>query len=470
MKRTLVLFLALVMLLCTVVSAGAEEKYTLTTVLNPSAGGDLVMTLEDLDLSGTLTKGMFEGRKITVGVSSGNYITSTQMIADVLTELTGAEIEIQSNPDDTFTQVQMALNTGGMYDVILMPIAFIHSYAYAGLIHDLTPLIEQYASPSFDQDDFIPGIFNTYANYGGQLVALPFKPDAQIFFYRKDLFEDEEQKAGFYEKYGTELVVPTTHEEFLRAAEWFTKSVNPNSPVDYGYSTMWSKGNSRFSWFNRLGTYGGCEVNDDYTLGFTDGSGVQALEFMLELKKYMPEEALSFDWDTSNAFFVQGNAAMMEQWPYLGTMSEMDGSAVIGKVGAGVTPGGSPTLGGWALAIAADTDDPELAFKFCELATSKDGECLKIQYEMDPCRTSNYTRDVVKDFSDKYGALMDNLAVATQLADTDIPYISAQCGDIEEVYIQAALYGEMTPQEAIDGMAEELQAVIDEFKEDEGIE
>lgn len=467
MKRILVLFLAMLMLMSSVVSASA---YTIDTVLNPSAGGNLKMTLEDLDLGDTLTEGMFEGRKITVGVSSGNYITSTQLIADVLHEMTGAEVEIQSNPDDTFTQVQMALNTGGLYDVILMPVAFVHSYAYAGLLHDLTPLIEQYASPVFDQADFIPGLFNTYANYGGQMVALPFKPDTQMFFYRQDLFADEAQKAGFLEKYGTELVVPTTHEEFLRAAEWFTKSVNPNSPVDYGYSTMWSKGNSRFSWFNRLGTYGGREVNPDYTLGFTDGSGVKALEFMIELKKYMPEEALSFDWDTANAFFTQGNAAMMEQWPYLGTLSEMEGSLVAGNVAAAVTPGQSPTLGGWALAITADTDDPELAFKFCELATSKDGECLKIQFEMDPCRTSNYSRDVVKDFSTKYGAFMENLAVATQLADTDIPYISAQCGDIEEVNIQAALYGELAPQEAIDKMAKELEEVITEFKEDEGIE
>ncbi|MFH1880412.1 MAG: extracellular solute-binding protein, partial [Bacillota bacterium] len=165
----------------------------------------------------------------------------------------------------------------------------------------------------------------------------------------------------------------------------------------------------------------------------------------------------------------QGNAAMMEQWPYLGTLAEMDGSAVAGKVAAAVTPGSSPTLGGWALAIVNDTQDPELAFKFCEFATSADGECLKIQYEMDPCRTANYSRDVVKDFSDKYEAFMQNLAVATQLADTDIPYISAECGDIEEIAIQAALSGELTAAEAIDQMAEQLQEVINGFKEDEGL-
>ena len=58
------------------------------------------------------------------------------------------------------------------------------------------------------------------------------------------------------------------------------------------------------------------------------------------------------------------------------------------------------------------------------------------------------------------------MAVATQLADTDIPYISAQCGDIEEVAIQAALTGELTAQEAIDQMATQLKEVITDVIED----
>lgn len=137
-----------------------------------------------------------------------------------------------------------------------------------------------------------------------------------------------------------------------------------------------------------------------------------------------------------------------------------------GKIGYGVVPGNSSTLGGWALAIPDDSVEKEMAFKFCEMATSKDGECVKIQYTFDPCRTSNYSRDVVKDVSGIYEALGANLAVATQLADTDIPYISAQCGDIEEVAIQAALTGELTAQEAVDQMAEQLDAVIADVLED----
>ena len=64
----------------------------------------------------------------------------------------------------------------------------------------------------------------------------------------------------------------------------------------------------------------------------------------------------------------------------------------------------------------------------------------------------------MKDVSGIYEALAANLACATQLADTDIPYVSAQCGDVEEVAIQSALSGEITSQQAIDQMAQGLEA------------
>ena len=62
--------------------------------------------------------------------------------------------------------------------------------------------------------------------------------------------------------------------------------------------------------------------------------------------------------------------------------------------------------------------------------------------------------------------MKENLAAASQLADTDIPYVSAQIGDIEEIAIQSALVGDITAQEAIDQISEEMTKVIDSVKDD----
>ena len=207
-----------------------------------------------------------------------------------------------------------------------MPIAYIHSFAHAGLLTDITEMLDTVASPNYDEKDFLTGMYDTYSRYNGMQVAFPFKPDSMVFFYRKDLFEDENLKSKFKEKYGRELTVPATPEEMLEVAEFFTKSENPDSPVDYGYSGVLSKGSSRFTWFNHLGYFGGEEIGDNFTPGFTDGSGVKALQFMLDLVKFAPKESITFDWDTGNTYFAQGNAAMMEQWPGLYMNCEADGS------------------------------------------------------------------------------------------------------------------------------------------------
>ena len=65
------------------------------------------------------------------------------------------------------------------------------------------------------------------------LCAIPYKPDVELLFYRKDLFEDESLKTAYQEKYQTELKVPETNEEMMQVAEFFTKSINPESPVEF---------------------------------------------------------------------------------------------------------------------------------------------------------------------------------------------------------------------------------------------
>ena len=422
--------------------------------------------LENLDLDGTLQPGMYEGKKIVVACSGANYETVFKIFASLFEEMTGGVVEVQSFPDQLFEKGQMGL-TSNQFDIVCMPIAYIHSYAHAGLLTDITGMLDTVASPNYDEEDFLTGMYDTYSRYNGMQVAFPFKPDSMVFFYRKDLFEDETQKANFKEKYGRELTVPATPEEMLEVAEFFTKSVNPDSPVEYGYSGVLSKGSSRFTWFNHLGYFGGKEVGDNFVPGFTDGSGTEALQFMLDLVKFAPKESITFDWDTGNTYFAQGNAAMMEQWPGLYMNCEAEGSPTKGKVGYGLVPGGSPCLGGWAMSIAASSAEQEMAFKFCELVTSKDGEYIKAPIEMDPCRASNYERDIFLELGNPvYDALKENLAAASQLADTDIPYVSAQIGDIEEIAIQSALVGDITAQEAIVQISEEMTKVIDSVKDD----
>lgn len=436
-----------------------EEKEEVSESGNPVKYGK---ELTNLDLDGTLA-GQYEGKSITIPVSSGDFEKAVNAYVPLFEELTGAEVIVESVPGDQLTdKIQLDLNNTHNYDVILAPIAFLHSYASAGKVMDLSDLISEYASESYDLDDFLPGLFETYGYYEGKLVAIPYKPDVELLFYRKDLFEDQANKDAYKEKYGAELKVPETNEELLQVAEFFTKSENPDSPVEYGYSTNMLKGTTRLLFYNR----GGDDIDEELKPNMNNEAGVKALNYVMDLQQYAPAEWMQMGWDEANQFFANGNAAMMEQWPGLWLTCQGEGSAVKDKVGVAVAPGQTPVLGGWGAGVASESEEQELAWKFIEFMTSKDGELLKIENTMDPCRTSTYEIEGVASSSELYGALMESLNYAKTLADVDVPYISSQLCDVMETHIQDALKGTITVEEALQNMESDFNTEIGRITEE----
>lgn len=416
--------------------------------------------LTNLNLDGTL-HGQYEGQTLTVPVMSGDFEKAVSAVAPIFEELSGAKVVIESIPGEQYTdKVQLDLNNTHKYDVVLSPIAILHSFAIAGKVEPLEELIETYAGESYDIDDFLPGLFQTYGYYDGKLVAIPYKPDVMLLFYRKDLFEDEAVKAAYQEKYGEELKVPETNEEMVQVAEFFTKSQNPDSPVDYGYCAMMLKGSTRLLFFNR----GGDDIDENLKPNMNNEEGIKAMNLILDLQKSAPKEWVQMGWDEANQFFANGNAAMMEQWPGLWLTCQAEGSAVKDKVGVAVAPGNTPTLGGWGASIASESQNKELAWKFIEFMTSKDGELLKIENTMDPCRASTYEIPQVQDSSELYEALMESFNYAKTLADVDVPYISSKLCDVMETYIQQAMEGAITPEEAVSGMEKEFTTEIENLE------
>ncbi|MCU6792772.1 sugar ABC transporter substrate-binding protein [Paenibacillus sp. WQ 127069] len=422
--------------------------------------------LKDMDGGGTL-KGQYKGKKITLAVSSGSFENAIKAVAPYFEQVSGAKVEVQSIPgDNLMDKVQLDLNSSHIYDVVITPIAFIHGFAEGNQLKNLQPFVDNHsiASPNLDMADFIPSLLDIYGKYKGKLVAFPYKPDVQLFFYRKDLFEDPKIKAAYKEKNGNELKVPETPEEFVQTAKFFTKSLNPDSPVTYGYSTMASKGRSRWMWVNRLAYYGGNNVDGNFKPAFNNKAGLEAMNIMLELQKTAPKELLQFGWDEANNFFATGEVAMMEQWPGLFSVIQGDKSKVKDKVGFAVTPGQAPTLGGWAISMAETSKEAELAYKFIEYVTSKDAELLKMKDTMDPTRKSNYERQEVRDSQPFYPALLNSLKAAKILADTDVPFISAKLNDIQEVATQSVLNGQTTREEALQSMAKSFETEIGKLK------
>lgn len=441
----------------------SQSKETATSVEKLETPEKYGVALENLDSSGTL-KGQYNGKKITVATRTGDHETALKEAAKYFEAVSGAKIDIQSFPaGNDEEKIQLDLSTSHTFDAVLMPVVNIHSYAASGYLKPIDEF-KEVADPNLDLDDFVPSVLDLYGKYDDVLYGFPYKPDTQILFYRKDIFEDEKIKAAFKAETGKELAVPQTNEEMLAVAKYFTQELNPESPVKYGYLSMGSTTNSRGIWMNRQGQYDQTVISSDYRATVNNEGTKKALTDMMELKKYAPKEWTQLGWDEANTLFVDGNALMMEQWPGLVNSINDDKSKVKDKIGYAVTPGGAPVLGGWSIAVTDSSKEAELAYKFIEFATSKDGELLKAEHTMDPVRQSNYERGNLLDSNPMYPVLLDSLSKGQQLVDADVPYISAQLNDILENETQNLLSGKQDIDKTVEAMEKKLSTEIKKIK------
>lgn len=421
--------------------------------------------LSNLDASGTL-HGQYTGQEITVATRTGDQETALKEAAKYFEAVSGAKVTIQSFPaGNDEEKIQLDLSSSHTFDAVLMPVVNIHSYAASGYLKNLEDY-QDIADPNLDIDDFLPSVLELYGKYDDQLIAFPYKPDTQILFYRKDIFEDSAIQEKYLADTGKELKVPTTNDEMIEVAKYFTKATNPESPVKYGYLSMGSTTNSRAIWMNREGQYTQTIMNDKHEATINNTGTKKAMEDMLALQETTAKEWTQLGWDEANSLFVNGEALMMEQWPGLINSINGDSSKVKDKIGFAVTPGGAPVLGGWSIAVTAFSENDELAYKFIEFATSKDGELLKVDYTMDPLRQSNYDRGNLLASNSMYPVLLDSLTKGRQLVDADVPYISAKINDILEDETQNLLSGKQDVDKTTKNMQKKITDEISKVKLD----
>ena len=377
----------------------------------------------------------FSGRTITVGTIDGELSNGVEAQKAAFEAATGAKLELVKIAGAEFqTKITADLASGvGAFDVVIEPFIFLHSQVAGGFIEPLDSYIANDATIGLD--DFIPLLFNNMGRYNEQICGLPYKADAYVFFYRKDLFEDPAVQAAYLANTGSELTVPTTSEEAVATAKFFTRSLNPDSPTEFGWAHMAEATTSaNWIWASRFGALGGTYLDENFHPSFNNEAGIAAMQTAVELNSCCPPDVASYAWEESNTAFLTGRVAMMEQWPGLSKMAETEEgfwgrSEVIGKVGYGVPPGvtvdgqvvQSSVLGGWAAAISSLSDEKELAYVTAAWLTSSEGELLKIAAGNDPSRFSTYQAAGVAEANPLYPTLLSCLENARITADVDAP-------------------------------------------------
>jgi multiple sugar transport system substrate-binding protein len=265
-------------------------------------------------------------------------------------------VELPESADQQRQQmVQNAQTKSDAYTVINLDVVWTSEFAANRWV---TPLPKD----QFDLSKFLPAAVKT-GQYRGNLYAAPWKTDAGLLYYRKDLL----QKAGI-------STPPKTWAE-LQSDCGKVKGVNC-------YAGQFDKYEGLTCNFSEVvDSAGGTVVDDQGKPNVNTPQAKQGLNFLVQGFKsgMIPKEAITYEEENARRAFEKGNLLFLRQWPYQWALSNKKGSSkVVGKFDVAPLPGlngpGSPTLGGHDLAISSFAKNKATALDFIKFLTGADQE------------------------------------------------------------------------------------------------
>jgi multiple sugar transport system substrate-binding protein len=405
-------------------------------------------------LAGLLPLGGCQSRQamaeLTIAVNAGVEGDALKAAAADYQERFGVRMHVVELPYANLFEKQLVdlVSATGAYDVIMLDDPWFPRYVEDDRLAPLEPMFEQRSLPGPDPD-FLPACLAVcrHPYQSGQLFALPYVGNSQLFFYRRDLFD----------KY--ELEAPATWSEVLRAA----RVISEGEAGMYGYVMRAAQGNAVVADFMPLLWAFGAEMFDpDGNPAVSSPQGVAALEFMLELGRFTPPGYASFNADEVNAHLLQGTAAMSINWPaWVPAVDDPSKSRVIGKIAFAPMPGeknsGVAEIGNWLLAIPRGSRNPERAFDFLLWATSAEQMKLSALRGNPPTRLSVFQDSELLEQYRSYPVQLESLRSSRPRPRTP------RWNEVENafgIYLSKANTGELSAAEAMQRANAEITKIV----------
>ncbi len=284
--------------------------------------------------------------------------------------------ELPAEADGQHDKLVQSLQAGNDdYDVMALDVTWTAEFAAHGWI---APLEDDLA---LDTSQLLPATVES-ATYNGKLYAGPQNTNAQLLYYRTDLvdaapanWDELTSSCGKAEEAGVDCMVTQ-----LKNYEGLT--VNATQFIN--------------SW-------GGSVVGPDGKTPTVDSPEAKAgLTALVDGYKngVIAQRSNGFDEEATNNAFVNGEAMYATNWPYMYDNADSDGSgdkpasAVKGKFAVAPIVGengpGASTLGGYNLAINANSKNKSTALEFIEFMESPESQMSFAENAFPPVLASIY--------------------------------------------------------------------------------
>ncbi|MDI3531484.1 MAG: multiple sugar transport system substrate-binding protein [Candidatus Atribacteria bacterium] len=419
--------------------------------------------------------------------------TMVEVAAPEFEKLTGIKVQFEvTSWDEMYNKSIQDLQSGaGIYDFIYVEQDIIYAYLDQGWLTNLTPFIQNSAitEPNFDLDDFTSFI-NYFKDAEGNIFAIPFEAFLKSYIYRKDLFEDPEIQKAFKEKYGYDLAVPTNWDQYTDIAKFFTEYGKEKGIELYGHvaqakthpcvayemcESIWPAWGI-YNWGINLETMR-ASVDKGGTLNSEQAK--KAFKWYVDMLQYAPPGVRTYTWDETAAVFGAGKIAQgliyLENLGWLAT--DPTRSAVIGKIGVALPPtapgvleeakAGKGYIGyydGGALGIPHSAKNKEAAWLFIQWCARKEWQAEFAKLTTRVVRKSTFDDPLIKELDPKMGGYFTLLKEQGHLFAGAPPLpMHRPLNEIYLKWISKAVAGEISPEEALDNLAQEVDQLMEEL-------
>ena len=439
----------------------------------------------------------------------------SEVLAKAFAEITGIKVNHQLLGEGEVVQaVQTQMQTNrNLYDGYINDSDLIGTHSRLQQAVNLTDFMagdgKDVTSPTLDLDDFIGLAFTTGPD--GKVYQLPDQQFANLYWFRKDWFDNPDYQKAFKEKYGYDLGVPVNWSAYEDIADFFTNDVKEIDGVrvyghmDYGKRAPDLGWRMTDAWLSMAGEGDKGLPNgrpvDEWGIRMEEGScnpagasvtrgggtnspaAVYAIAKWDEwLRTFAPPAAASYDFYQSLPALNQGNVAQQIFW-YTAFTADMvkpksEGNQTVDDEGTPLwrmapSPHGPyweegmkvgyQDVGSWTFLKSTPEDRMKAAWLYAQFVTSKTVDTKKSQVGLTFIRDSSVRDESFTERAPKLGGLVEFYRspdrtrwTPTGINVPDYPKLAQlwwqQIGDVNS--------GTFTAQEAMDRLASEMDQVM----------
>src|SRR5919198_455403 len=385
-----------------------------------------------------------KGAKGTVTYCTGKDTSGAQIksVADFNKQFAGQGLkakllEFPTSADEQRNQfVQRQEAKSGECDIFFSDVIWTAEFAAQKWLLDMTDYVNQ------RKDEFIPSTLETI-HFDNKYFGVPQASDAAFMYYRDDkvssfpstwqqLYSEAQQKGGIVYQGASYEGLTCDFLELAFAA-------------------------------------GGKVLSDDgKKSAINSPQNLKALQFMVDGIKSgaAPKAVTTYMEEESRRAFESGKYAFMRNWSYAYALGNAKGSKVAHKFKVAPFPtfqGGTSAaiLGGHNLVISAYSKNPKGAVQLINYLTSPEIEKINFaKFSITPTTTATYSDPEVKKAIPFTDALLKNVQAAHARPVSPVyPQIS------QAIYknVNAALSGQMTPQDALKKADSQINSALSTF-------